>query len=353
MKLTVFEIASNSKVVVLVSILAGLIIQGCSSPPPVVTIYQQVNSDPEGAEVYFGTNRSNIGTVVGKTPLNRRVTSYYTATFPAGYYKVVKRGFRPIVEYVEATTSTTRIDLTLEPLPKRPEAPAFAFPTVEEVAVTPLDIEANRSPSLVIASGATIAVMAFQEPAGSGAGSLVADNLILDLQVKGYNVVDREQIERIMREQGMLADGKTQLTDLEISKKLGQLLHADFIIYGAITEYVSKSENIQLSPMVDPADRGRYQREYDEFVNFYQDFADEFPNPPTLPKSLRDWEFEAAGNAKRTYINIARVGVTAKIVDIKTSDIVWVGFASLQDLRIQPAMRRIIDGMSYSFLAPQ
>lgn len=258
-----------------------------------------------------------------------------------------------MVEYVEASASTNSVDVVLEPLPKRPEPPAFTFPSMEDVAVTPLDIEANRSPNLVIAPGATIAVMAFQEPAGSGAGSLVADNLILDLQVKGYNVVDREQIERIMREQGMMADGKTKLTDLEISKKLGQLLQADFIIYGAITEYVSKSENIQLSPIVDPKDRGRYQREYDEFVNFYQDFADEFPNPPTLPKSLRDWEFEAAGNAKRTYINIARVGVTAKVVEIKSSDIVWVGFASLQDLRIQPAMRRIIDGMSYSFLALQ
>lgn len=337
--------------VLVLAMIAGLLIQGCASEPPTVTISNSISSDPSGADLYWGRDRNNITNHLGKTPYYN-TTSGYSPYWYAGYYKVVKRGYKPHIEEVTASYTDRQLNIVLEELPRRPEPPQFIYPSVEDVAVTPLDIEANRTPGFQIEKTDTIAVMAFDEPAGSGAGSLVADNLILDLQVKGFNVVDREQIERIMREQGLMAEGRTQLTDLEISKKLGKLLQADYIIYGAITEYVSKSENIQLSPVIDPTDRNRYQREYDEFVNFYDEFADEFERLPAMPKTLREWEFDSAGNARRSYINIARVGVTAKIVDIETSDIVWVGFASLQDLRIQRGMSRVVDGLTYSFLSP-
>lgn len=337
--------------VLVLSVVVGLIIQGCASTPQTYTITRTINSQPPGADVYWGTSKDNLTNRVGVTPYTSRSTGV-SPYFYAGYYKLVKRGFRPHIETVPRNSSSTSFSLILEELPRRPEPPNFVYPSVEDVAVSPLDIEANRSPGLDIQQSDTIAVMAFEEPAGSGAGSLVADNLILALQVKGYNVVDREQIERIMREQGMMADGRTNLTDLEISRKLGKILQADYIIYGAITEYVSKSENIQLSARVDSEDRRRYQRDYDEFVHFYEDNASDFETPPTMPKTLREWEFEAAANSQRSYINIARVGVTAKIVNVKTSDIVWVGFASLQDLRIQAGMRRIVEGMTYSFLSP-
>ena len=342
----------SSKLIVLSMLVAGLIFQGCASPPPTYTIYSKVDSDPPGADVYWGTDQANLTNKVGTTPYSSRSTGT-RPYFYAGYYKVVKRGYKPAIKEVAVSYATRSVAVVLEDLPRRPEPPAFVYPSVEEVAVKPLDIEANRTPGFEVGPKDTIAVMAFDEPAGSGAGSLVADNLILALQVKGYNVVDREQIERLMREQGLMADGKTALTDLEISRKLGKLLKADYIIYGAITEYVSKSENVQLSPIIDASDRNRYQREYDEYVDFYDEFADDFDRLPTMPKTLREWEFDAAGNAQRTYINIARVGVTAKIVNVASSDIVWVGFASLQDLRIQRGMRRIVEGMTYSFLAPQ
>ena len=332
------------------SIVAGFVIGGCSS---ITYIYSNIDSDPQGADVYYGSSRNAITNHLGKTPYsNSTWADGYQPSWNAGYYKIVKRGFKPSITQVQKTYGNLAFTVALEPLPRMPDPPEFVYPSVEEVAITPLDIQANRSPGLTIQPKNIIAVMAFQEPPGSGAGSLVADNLILDLQVKGYNVVDREQIERIMREQGMMADGKTTLTDLEISTKLGKILKADYIIYGAITEYVSMSENVQLSPIISPNDRNRYQREYDEFVNFYTEFADDFATLPTMPKKMREWEFEAAGNARRSYINIARVGVTAKIVNVSTSDIVWVGFASLQDLRIQQGMRRIVEGMTYSFLSP-
>ncbi len=346
-----------SALVLVGSIFTFYTITGCNSGPPPPTYYNYYetlkartdkNSNVHGADVYWGTTRQNITNHIGTTPYNSSVrrTSHAWA---AGYFKVVKRGYKPTIVQVKRSNSNRSTLVTLEPLPKRPSPPQFIYPDPKSVAITPLDIEANRKPSFYMKKEHTIAVMTFKEPAGSGAGSLVADNIILDLQVKGYNVVDREQIERVMREQGMLAKGKTQLTDLEVSKKLGKLINADYIIYGAITEYVSKSENIQLSPQVDPKDRNRYVEERDEFIGFYDEFGDDFKRLPTMPKTLQEWEFDSARNARSSYINIARVGVTAKIINIKTSDVVWVGFASLQDLRIQAGMRRIVRGLNHSF----
>ena len=44
-------------------------------------------------------------------------------------------------------------------------------------------------------------------------------------------------------------------------------------------------------------------------------------------------------------MNIARVGVTAKVIDVKTGKIQWVGFASVADVRLQEGSKRVVEAM--------
>jgi hypothetical protein len=104
---------------------------------------------------------------------------------------------------------------------------------------------------------------------------------------------------------------------------------------------------VQLSPQIKDEELARYEQEYRAYTTFYQQ-NDELQRPERV-KTLQEWEIDYASKAKSSYINIARVGMTAKIIEVKTSKIVWVGFASVSDMRLQEASKRIVEEMIPNF----
>lgn len=330
----------------------GFIILGCGPPPTqYYTIHQYFKSAPSGAKVYYGKTKESISAYQCTTPCSDKTTgANYRPSWNAGFYKATKRGYQPMIQYQARTSSDMSLSFNLERLPRFPTPPKVRYPDPDSVAVTKPMLESNKHAGLRLSKKKTIAIMSFKEPIGSGAGSLMSDSMILELANRGFKVVDREQIEKLMREHGMMASGKTRLTDLEISKKLGKLVRADYIVYGAITEYTAKSENISLSPVIRDSDLQRYDEEYRAFVDFYRD-NDDVERMPTFPKAIQEWELDYASKAKNSYINIARVGVTAKMVDVKSSKIVYVGIANVTDKRLQQGMKRIVNVMIEDVLA--
>jgi len=330
----------------------GFVILGCGPPP---TRYHSTTeyykSTPSGAKIYFGTNREAVSTYKCTTPCKDSKTgANYYPSWGAGYYKATKRGYQPMIQHLPRSSSDRTVTFDLERLPRFPVPPKVRYPDPDTVAVTKPTLDSNKHAGLRLSKKKTIAIMSFKEPEGSGAGSLMADSMILELQNRGFKVVDREQIEKLMREHGMMAGGKTRLTDLEISKKLGKLVQADYIMYGAITEYTAKSENISLSPVMHDSDIQRYEEDYRAFVDFYRDNED-VVRIPTMPKSIQEWELDYASKARNSYINIARVGVTTKMVDVKSSKIVYVGISNVTDKRLQQGMKRIVNRMTEDMLA--
>ncbi|MCW8924610.1 MAG: CsgG/HfaB family protein [Gammaproteobacteria bacterium] len=334
------------KLTLLAVVSVGFVILGCG--PNYRTIYQTFKSTPAGAKIYYGSDRNNISNYKCTTPCSDSYTSTYPA-WSANYYKAVKRGYQPSIQHQTYTTSNMSLTFDLEKLPRFPTPPKVRYPDPDTVAITKPLLDANKHAGLRLSKKQTIAIINFKEPANSGAGSLMADSMILELKNRNFKVVDRDQIEKLMREHGLMAGGKTKMTDLEISKKLGKLVQADYIIYGAITEYSAKSENISLSPVIHDSDLRRYDEEYRAFVDFYRDNQD-VERMPTMPKSIQEWELDYASKAKQSYITIARVGVTAKMVDMKSSNIVYVGIANVTDKRLQQGVRRIVNAMTEDIL---
>lgn len=323
-----------------IAVLAACML-ACEPPryvPPPQPKYNDITSTPSGATVYFGETRDDITHNLGVTPYHDSGYNMWLA----GYYKVEKEGYFPSVKFAEATYGSRSIHFDLAPKPPAP--PKAVYPDPESVAITPLALDTQSS--FVMRKNSRIATMTFKQHEGSGAGALAADSMILNLQRLGYNVIDREMIENVLKEQKIMAEGRTNLSDIEVSRKIGQLFNADYFIAGAITEYSAKSENIGLSPAISDAERKRYTEEYDRYEALLRD--DNITNQQPV-KTLQEWEIDYAGKPKSSYINIAKVGITVKIVDIRTSNIVWVGIADTSDLRLQTAMKRIVDGMIHNF----
>ena len=94
-------------------------------------------------------------------------------------------------------------------------------------------ILAMGSPSL---AKARIAVLSFQDSSGAGApAAAIADMMTTELFNTGlFSVVERSRIDQIAMEQRMSAQG---LTSPSSAVQMGQLLGAEYLMTGSITQY--------------------------------------------------------------------------------------------------------------------
>jgi len=158
----------------------------------------------------------------------------------------------------------------------------------------------------------SIGILAFSTPnnALAGAENIFAKNLIR----QGYTVVERARIEQILAEQSLSPDS---YLSPEVTRKIGKVLGVDALLMGSITSYV-------------PA---RRQLAYD--------ITRTTVSEPVFTRDVtRDEEgnvinvnTRVAGQQKRKERNVAprevrmsaQVGVTVKLVDVNTAEILWVG----------------------------
>jgi len=114
-------------------------------------------------------------------------------------------------------------------------------------------------------------------PSKPGSGLQVADILSMQLINSNYNIIDRSQTMLILQEQKL---GMTGIIDEQTSPSLGKLLGVQAILTGSINEYQCTTTNIQVVQGADPA-----------------------------------------------YISISTAGLSLKLIDCETGQIVWAGSA--------------------------
>lgn len=310
-----------------------------------------LTSNPPEANIQYVKDMKKLNEAVslGVAPVHLMKNDAKTEVKPTwakGFFRATMKGYRNQVVAVEEKGESYKVHFDMVPLPKFPEPPVAFYPSPESVIITPVMLDQNKDQMLVIDPSKTLAIYLFKEPEGSGAGSLVADSLILNLRNRGYRVVDRDAIDKALREQGMIADRKTLTEDNEVMSKIGKITNADYFIMGAITDYSAKSETVNISPIVLDSEKERYTKQMNEYLDYY---ASQGEQPPAEPRSLQSWEMEYASKPKSYYISIARVGVTAKMIDVGTSRIVWVGIGNASDMRLQEDVKRIANAMIDDF----
>ncbi len=134
----------------------------------------------------------------------------------------------------------------------------------------------------------------------SGIEDIFAQQLIK----KGFKTVERNKLDRVLKEQKIAASG---LEDPDTTKKLGQLLGVDGLLVGEVTYYSPKQSKT-------------HTEEDDTYfsVPVYKKIDNRIQQTGTKTKvDKRRYPVTVTTNPQ--------IGLVAKIIDVETAEIVWVG----------------------------
>jgi len=319
----------------------------------ITTIRLKITSTPPGATILFGKDINNITKELGPAPYSESKTDAASEQKPfweKGVYKALLKGYRPKVIVSERSAENKQINFELEPLPLPPEPPKVEYPDKKTVAWKPVNLDAYKNPDTDLSSGIPLAIMNFKETGALDIGSLAADSLILKLQRKGFVVIEREIIEKAITDlRGAASADKKNSSGIELIKDLSAPLKTRYFMIGSISEYASGNENIIILPFIPDKEKERYQKEYDAYMAYFK--SENLSNPQPV-KTFQEWELESNAKTQTVLMPVARVSITAKILDVKSGKAVWTGIANVSDNGLQKGLNAILSAMADSIGDP-
>lgn len=248
----------------------------------------------------------------------------------------------------------------------QPYMPRTYYAEVDEVIIREISVNStNVSGDFIIPPNARIAIYNFESPKETQGGILASDTFAALLRQRGLEVFERDQINRILTEQNLIVEGKVVASDLEIAGKLGALETVDYMIFGAVTLYQSESQTIFRPVRIRQEDIPVYIDDYNEYREWYVDgFRPLSIDYWTLSSSeraekmrkelevlsLEELQRELEETTVSEVRNVASIGISAKIIDIKSGEIVWMGQAETTDFTLVGGANRIIETLIESFL---
>lgn len=163
--------------------------------------------------------------------------------------------------------------------------------------VRPVTVNTHKRPSFSMTKVNRVATLESTKVTNASAA---ADIMSLRLLDHGFNVIERAKIKDVLNEYDIKL---THDEDVSGAKKLGEILDADSIVIVTISDFTSGQQMIP------------------------------------------------GGCAQQARIeSVISMGITARLVDIKTSEVIWVGAASTQDKSLQACLTRMSDELISSIL---
>jgi hypothetical protein len=309
---------------------------------PVTTIKLSVASNPPDATIFFGVDKNDIGKKLGNTPYNdtrNDANSEEKPYWEKGFYKAVLAGYKPEVIAIQKMEQDLELSFDLVKIPPMPNPPRMEYPDASQVAYKPVAVDALKLPGTEISPITRILVAAFREAAGKDVAAVMEDNLILKLQRKGYVVEEREIAEKAIND---VSGGRKIASPVEIMKPLSDALKSRYFVVGSITEFSFGKEEIAVPPVIPEQEKERYLKEYNAYLKYYQ--ADNSA-PPQPVKTVKEWEQEYAAKTKSATLPVARLGISAKMLDVKTGKAVWTGVIGVSESSVQKAVTGVVDAM--------
>ena len=156
-----------------------------------------------------------------------------------------------------------------------------------------------------------IGVLPFASPDDAFSG---AENLFTKSLIKyGYTVVERAQIEEVLKEQNLSA---SSYLSPSVTRQLGKVLGVDVLLTGEITSYMPEQKqlvyNVSRRTSSEPVFSKEVVKNADGNVQIKSTYAGQ---QHTSSRDIYPVE----------YTIYAQVGVVAKMIDVDTAEIIWVG----------------------------
>jgi curli biogenesis system outer membrane secretion channel CsgG len=264
-------------------------------------------------------------------------------------------------------------------MPTAPQPPRFRTLSIEEMIVSKPTVdkfsEEKDFPSFMKN------ILGLNEFSNQG-GSMVTDMIALKLLAKRQlRMVDREHIEKVVRELERTASGVLKMSEADRLKKIGELAGADFLLFGSVTEFNTTNMQITQGRIFEPGEEDRYKKDYDEFtekadaydatltgnmqamavgsaftmglsgIGMHETQAQrtKFAAMRAKVQPLETYKRDLAGS-NQTVATVANVGLTAKLIRVATGKVVWVYQGSKRDIDLRKGMTTLVDDMLESLL---
>ncbi len=156
-----------------------------------------------------------------------------------------------------------------------------------------------------------IGVLAFASPndAFSGAENLFSKNLIK----YGYTVVERAQIEEVLAEHNL---SSSSYLSPAVTRRLGKVLGVDVLLTGEITSYMPEQKTLVYNVS---------RRSSSEPV-FAKEIVKDSEGNVKVKSTYAGQQHQTSKDVYPSeYTIYAQVGVVAKMIDVDTAEIIWVG----------------------------
>jgi hypothetical protein len=180
-----------------------------------------------------------------------------------------------------------------------------------------------------------IGILGFASPgdAFSGAENLFAKNLIK----YGYTVVERAQIEEVLGEHDLSVHS---YLSPDITREIGKILGVDVLLLGEVTSYLPEQKtlayNVSKKTSSEPV------------------FRNEVVQGPEGKPVMRSTYVGRQETRERNvypseYTIYAQIGVVAKMIDVNTAEIIWVGDDTTEGVSGLDALSSSAEGLIRSF----
>ncbi len=180
-----------------------------------------------------------------------------------------------------------------------------------------------------------IGILPFKSPDNVLSG---AENLFAKYLIKyGYKVIERAQIEQVLKEQNLSVDG---YLSPDATRKIGKVLGVDALLIGEITSFLPEQKtlayNVSHTSKSEPVFNNRIVKDKDGKTVITSTYAGQ--------QSTRQKEVYPS-----EYSIYAQIGVVAKLVDVNTAEVIWVGDDTRQGVSGLDALDSSAKGLVKSF----
>ncbi len=162
-----------------------------------------------------------------------------------------------------------------------------------------------------------IAVLGFDNyPRQKGSGSRASGFFEKRLLLAGYTVVERRRVDELLKEQRLSVSGAV---DPKLARKIGVLLGVDALLLGSVTEFQKPAtehfttpvENVRKEPVIRRVKKTK--KVDDQTIEYEEDEISGYNTTRTTSEESRT-----------RYID-AIVGVSARLVDVTSGEVLWIG----------------------------
>lgn len=155
-----------------------------------------------------------------------------------------------------------------------------------------------------------IGVLPFNTPTPTFSG---AENLFTKYLIKhGYTVVERAQLEQILEEQDLTENYLSP----NVTRQIGKILGVDVLLVGEITSYLPEQKRMFYRVSKNTSSTPVYN------TNITKGKDGEFQ----IQRTYGGQDFRQTREVMPTeYTIYAQVGVVAKMLDVNTAEVIWVG----------------------------